>query len=140
MQGKVTEFQGEYRFLSNFWIDDNDYCVEYFYQVAKCKNPEEAAKIMIAATPGQAKRAGRRVEIRDDWDNIKLLVMYILVRIKFKNEPLRSWLLNTGNRELEEGNHWGDKFWGVDLDTGEGENHLGKILMRVRDELRTTSF
>ena len=42
----------------------------------------------------------------------------------------------TGNLVLEEGNGWHDTFWGVDLKTGEGENHLGRILMQVREELR----
>ena len=31
---------------------------------------------------------------------------------------------------------WGDTCWGVDLRTDNGDNHLGRILMQVRRELR----
>jgi predicted NAD-dependent protein-ADP-ribosyltransferase YbiA (DUF1768 family) len=58
-----------------------------------------------------------------------------LVRQKFSNPALATRLLKTGEAVLEEGNTWGDRFWGVDARTGEGENHLGLILMRVRKDL-----
>ena len=57
-------------------------------------------------------------------------------RKKYLQESLKSKLLSTGDCLLEEGNWWGDKFWGVDIKTREGENHLGKIIMQVREELR----
>ena len=44
----------------------------------------------------------------------------------------REKLLDTGNAELQEGNNWGDRYWGVDLKTGYGENRLGRIIMKVR--------
>ena len=60
-----------------------------------------------------------------------------IVRAKFtQNQDMKQQLLATGNLVLEEGNGWHDTFWGVDLKTGEGENHLGRILMQVREELR----
>jgi len=59
-----------------------------------------------------------------------------LVRIKFQNPEMREKLLATGDVEIEEGNTWGDTFWGVDLETGEGENRMGKILMKIRSELK----
>ena len=52
-----------------------------------------------------------------------------------QNEDLKQLLLATGDLVLEEGNTWHDTFWGVDARTREGENHLGRILMRVRGEL-----
>lgn len=72
--------------------------------------------------------------MRSNWDQIKLDVMYELVKQKFATDPLRMYLLRTGTREIQEGNYWGDTFWGTV--NGEGENHLGKILMRVREEIR----
>ena len=61
--------------------------------------------------------------------------MYEIVKAKFEqNEDLRKRLINTGDEELIEGNTWGDKIWGKVK--GEGQNNLGKILMRVRKELR----
>ena len=60
-----------------------------------------------------------------------------VVRAKFtQNKELRRLLLATGDAELREGNSWRDAFWGVDLTTGRGRDELGKILTRLRDELR----
>ena len=61
--------------------------------------------------------------------------MYEIVLAKFTQNPdLKKKLLATGDEHLEEGNTWGDTIWGT-VD-GVGENRLGKILMRVRDELK----
>lgn len=57
-----------------------------------------------------------------------------LIHQKFSQEPLRSQLLNTGEEELVEGNTWGDTYWGIC--NGKGQNNLGKILMKVRNQLR----
>jgi len=63
--------------------------------------------------------------------------MTTIVRNKFKAHPdLKKKLLETGTAKLIEGNTWHDTFWGVNINTGKGENHLGKILMQVRSELK----
>ena len=73
--------------------------------------------------------------MRSDWEDVKFDVMYDIVKAKFtQNEDLKRKLLDTEGYYLEEGNNWGDKIWGVV--NGVGENHLGKILMRVRNELK----
>ena len=60
--------------------------------------------------------------------------MYEICKIKFTTNPnLAKRLLDTGDEELIEGNDWNDIFWGVC--NGKGENNLGKILMRIRNEL-----
>ncbi len=135
----IDKFEGKYRFLSNFYPSKItvvfDYpTVEHAYQAAKCVLPIDRVNISHAATPGQAKRLGRKVLMLDNWDNIKLDVMKDLVYQKFSNDPLLSMLLDTGDAELIEGNTWGDVYWGVYQ--GMGENHLGKILMQVRKELK----
>lgn len=107
--------------------------VEHAYQAAKTTVPQERAKIARLATPGEAKRAGRRVTLRPDWDAIKLDVMRGLLLQKFTYPDLGRALLETKPAELIEGNSWHDTFWGVDLTTGRGENHLGKLLMEIRD-------
>ena len=108
---------------------------EHAYQAAKTLDEEERDQVRIAPTPGDAKRRGRRVTMRKDWDRIKRRVMFKLVMDKFtRNEPLKKKLLETGNDSLVEDNTWGDTYWGVY--NGKGKNHLGKILMRVRRELR----
>lgn len=138
---KVLEFQGEYRFLSNFWpaavvLDSFLYpSVEHAYQAAKTLNPEIRSKIRELPKPGDAKRFAKMLQLRPDWKQVKLSVMEDLVRQKFfMNQFCREKLLETGEAELIEGNTWNDTFWGVCR--GKGENHLGKILMKVRAELQ----
>jgi ribA/ribD-fused uncharacterized protein len=139
---KIGEFQGKYRFLSNFYpavvvFEGITYPhVEGAYQSAKTTDMSERRRIAAIADPAEAKRAGRALKYRPDWEQVKFDVMETCVRYKFTHHPeLREKLLATGNATLEEGNNWGDRIWGV-VD-GQGENRLGKILMKVRDELRT---
>lgn len=135
----ITRFRDDYRFLSNFWLvsitlDGVTYpSVEHAYQASKTLDKSQREK-MLSMTPGQAKRYGRKVSIRSNWEDIKIEVMQRLVEQKFSKDPLKSMLLRTGNEELKENNYWGDTFWGVCNEVG--ENHLGKILMKVREELK----
>jgi ribA/ribD-fused uncharacterized protein len=138
---KIAEFQGEYRFLSNFFPAEIVYegitypTVEHAYQSAKTLDMNERKRIAAIKTPGEAKTEGRKLKLRDDWDTAKFQVMEDCVRYKFTHhDDLREKLLATGDKLLEEGNTWGDRIWGVYQ--GQGENHLGKILMKIRDELR----
>lgn len=137
----IKEFHGEFRFLSNFWpaevvLNCRKFpTVEHAYQAAKCANVGDQQAIQMIAKPGAAKRFGRLVCCRLDWSRaMQLDVMEGLLRQKFSVEPLRSTLLATGDAELIEGNQWGDTFWGVS--GGVGENHLGRLLMEVREMLR----
>jgi len=133
----ISAFTGEYRFLSNFFIEPDWSHVEGEYQVLKCANPDDVAQFSNL-TPAQCKALGRRVDIRKDWEPIKLAVMYDLVLAKFREHPtLMAMLLNTKDQKLVEGNRWGDRYWGVC--GSQGENHLGKILMKVRDEVRVVA-
>lgn len=136
----IKEFQDDYRFLSNFHpsifdYEDKEYkTVEHAYQAYKTKDKVERALIANAETPGKAKRMGQLVELRPDWERIKLGLMKELVRAKFKqNRHLKIKLLNTKGYRLIEGNTWGDTFWGKCH--GEGKNHLGRLLMEIREEL-----
>ena len=80
-----------------------------------------------------AKRIGRKVSLRPDWEDVKIPIMLGLLITKFYDARLRAMLLETGDAELVEGNYWNDRFWGVDIRTGRGENHLGQLLMTVRN-------
>jgi ribA/ribD-fused uncharacterized protein len=137
----IREFEGAFRFLSNFWpaeveLDGVTYAsVEHAYQAAKVADPAVRAQIG-AMTPGAAKRFVRRFPLPHDWATALVPLMGRLVRDKFtRHAELAAQLCATGERPLEEGNRWGDSFWGVDLRTGQGDNRLGGILMRVRAEL-----
>lgn len=138
----ISTFSGKYRFLSNFWqlvqpIRDKYGIayptVEHAYQAMKTLDRAMREKIAQAMSPGQAKMLGRRVRLREDWDEVKLTLMYLLNSAKFSHEPLRSMLKETGDAMLIEGNTWRDTYWGVC--NGEGENNLGKILMKIRSEI-----
>jgi len=139
---KISEFQREHRFLSNFWLCSIVYkgttykSSEHAYQAAKCLSQIEAELIRNSQTPGEAKKKGRVVRIRSDWDKVKLEVMEEILEYKFAVPSLKTKLLATGNSFLQEGNYWNDEFWGVNLKNGRGENHLGKILMRIRMKLQ----
>jgi len=137
----ISSFSGHHRFLSNFFpceieLDGEIYVsLEHAFQARKTLDLAERAKVRAAKTPGDAKHLGRKVTLVENWEKIKLGVMETLVHQKFKRHPiLRGELLLTGDEELVEGNTWGDVFWGVCR--GKGENHLGKILMKIRSELR----
>lgn len=138
----IDKFDGKYAFLSNFYPCDvfsaEDMLVypsvEHAFQAAKVKDVETKRAFQVAPSPAAAKKLGKQVPLRDDWKNIKLDVMYNLVWSKFvNNSELRYKLLSTDDAELVEGNTWGDTFWGMCKSVG--DNHLGKILMNVRDEL-----
>lgn len=134
----VNKFRGPYRFLSNFWpspviLNGITYpTVEHAYQAAKTKSKRLRKEIAACDTPGQAKRAGRKIKLRPDWsDELRLSIMEDLLKKKFSDPILKSMLQDTAGRTLTEGNDWGDKFWGTV--NGVGENNLGKLLMSIRD-------
>jgi hypothetical protein len=135
----ISKFTDKYDFLSNFfehsitWEGITYPSVEHAYQAAKSKDVAEKTKIALLSTPGQAKRVGRAVQLRPDWEHVKIGIMLELVRLKFSDPILKKKLLDTGDEELVEGNFWHDFFWGVC--DGTGLNWLGKILMEVRGEL-----
>lgn len=132
----INEFKDGNYFLSNFYPVDVSFdgltfhSVEAAYQAAKLANVEDR-RPFTNMTPSEAKRAGRRVDLRHDWEQVKISVMRELLFSKFLGNPhTAQLLLETQNEELVEGNTWNDTFWGVC--NGYGENHLGKLLMEVR--------
>lgn len=137
----IDNFSGKYFFLSNFfyfpfiWNNKEWKTIEHAFQAAKTKNIFKQEEIRNAETPGEAKRLGRKLTLRNDWEKIKFNIMEELVLAKFLNEKLLNKLIKTGKEELIEGNNWNDKIWGmVKNEDGEyeGKNNLGKIIMKVR--------
>lgn len=137
----IESFRGANFFLSNFypviiWNAGIRYpTAEHAYQAAKTLDMEERRRIASLETPGQAKRAGRRVAMRHDWEQVKLSVMARIVHLKFTVPSLAEKLMATSPAKLVEGNTWGDRYWGVC--NGVGANHLGRILMKEREALFT---
>lgn len=135
----INSFSGKYYFLSNFYMADVEYGGlvysnnEAAFQAAKTLNLSER-KRFVSLAPNIAKRMGRGVDLRKDWEEVKYNVMLDVVRNKFLQNPdLADKLVATGREELVEGNTWGDRTWGKV--NGVGKNWLGEILMKVREEL-----
>lgn len=173
----ITEFKGEYRWLSNFsrvltnldeyTFDDIDtrllklfgfnpstsiedvtkktegtllggifLNVENAYQFMKCPTNSIWFDYCIKETPSKVKTASKLITIRKDWENVKLDIMRFLVIQKFICNPAYTYLLlSTGDEDIIEGNYWNDTYWGKCFKTQQGENHLGKIIMEVREKL-----
>lgn len=135
---KVTHFRGHYYFLSNFYpapVTYNGVTYENNEAAFQAQKQPERAKEFASLPPNEAKRLGRRVKLRPDWESVKQDIMRGVVQAKFTQNPsLREKLIQTGERDLIEGNNWGDTYWGVCY--GKGRNELGKILVKIRSEIQ----
>lgn len=141
----IREFKGEFAWASNFWparviFDGERYpSVEHAYQAAKTMNYQVRELIRTAPTAGEAKRLGRAIQVdgwfQPNWSVVKVEFMRDFIHQKFMDETLRRLLVATGDEPLQEGNTWGDEFWGVNLKTGKGLNMLGAILMIERAQI-----
>ena len=140
----IDSFRGEYGFLSNFHKCRVEFegmvypSVEQAFQAAKNPDPKYRSLIAAAGSPVTAKRMGKKTQLRHDWEEVKEGIMLELLKSKFSDPALREKLLATGEAELIEGNNHWDRFWGVCK--GEGQNKLGKLLMRVREELNDENY
>lgn len=143
----ISNFRGKYYFLSNFYSAPIFYDGLSFlnneaaFQSCKCANGMKR-KDFCMLPPNEAKALGRKVGLRYDWEQVKDGIMLKVVRAKFKQNPdLANRLLATGKARLIEGNDWGDNYWGISPYSNDNpempwNNHLGKILMMVREELK----
>ena len=137
----IKEFQGNYRWLSNFApvnikLAGRSYAsVEHAYMSAKsdavwwkryCSD--------INTTAGQVKRKSRDIKLKENWKDIKVDIMRECLVQKFNTISYKTWLEQTGDLYIQEGNTWGDTFWGVCLKTGKGSNYLGELIMEIRKE------
>jgi ribA/ribD-fused uncharacterized protein len=133
----IKSFEGKFRCFSNFYLRQAPYkgsvykSKEHAYQCQKATNEKDFLSIFNAPSPYKAKRKAKKIKTRPDWKNVNIKIMHEIVLEFFQYyQDCREILLSTGNEELQEGNTWGDRFFGM-VD-GEGENWLGKILMDVR--------
>ena len=142
----ISDFDKEWAFLSNFYQSEIEFegitypTNEHFFQAMKTLDIDERRAIANCRTPSQAKRMGRRVALRPDWEDIKESVMLEGLCLKFADEQLADWLLETGDEELVEGTTWHDNEWGncscPKCAHIEGKNKLGRLLMQVRDMIK----
>lgn len=139
MNNKITEFKGDYYFLSNFYPHKLTLYGKTYQNAEAAFHAQKTFDLSVKSQfqnlpPNEAKRLGRQIKLREDWEEIKVEVMEHVIRAKFSEPDLQDMLLDTGDAILIEGNTWGDKFWGVC--DGNGLNMLGKTIMKVRNELK----
>ncbi|MBR0278952.1 MAG: NADAR family protein [Synergistaceae bacterium] len=136
----IARFREEYEFLSNFYevpvtFEGLTYgSSEAAFQAQKSSDPSEREKF-TALRPNDSKKAGREIQLRPDWEEVKVSVMEGILRAKFTQNPdLMEKLSATNQALLVEGNNWKDTFWGFDVNLGYGGNMLGQLLMKIRAE------
>jgi ribA/ribD-fused uncharacterized protein len=148
MPDTITSFSGDYAWLSNFFPLRPEHriafaglewsTVEHAYQASKTIIRGEQILINRCHWPGSAKRIGRTVTLRSDWDSVKVAMMEDFLSQKFEDPELTRKLLATGDAKLVEGNLWHDNFWGsctCPRCANHGQNWLGILLMELRDLL-----
>ena len=141
----IDFFDGKYAFLSNFYESPFEFegieypTNEHFFQAMKTNDISKRIAIAAAETPGKAKRMGRQVALRADWEYVKEDIMMQGLRLKFQNPALKELLKETGKAHLVEGNTWHDCTWGAcscpECADKKKHNKLGKLLMQLREEL-----
>jgi ribA/ribD-fused uncharacterized protein len=137
----ISEFFGENRFLSNFYPAEFVWdgivwpSSEHAYQAAKMLDRNKRIEFSKLRTPSEAKKLGKHIELREDWNEVRYDLMYEIVLEKFRQNPhLKAKLIATGDARLEEGNNWNDRTWGIcPPGSNMGLNWLGEILMSIRD-------
>lgn len=152
----IDKFEGRYSFLSNFYHCEIYYqgivypSVEHYYVALKCNNDQMIDGVYYTRgdfreliskikTAGKAKKMGRTLSLRKDWEDVKLKVMEYGLRQKYNHPELKEQLLSTGDNELVEGNWWHDNVFGSCTCArcgNKGANHLGRLLMTIREEIK----
>lgn len=149
----IFEYNGEFKWLSNFDIFQNeeDYIVDVFgikypsvehaYQANKFNSPDLREIISNHPSIGLKKTVRAMLEANPLHTNKlfhrdKAYIMSDLLAHKFVIPHYKNLLLSTGDKPLIEGNRWNDKFWGVCLKTFKGRNLLAEMHMNIRKDLQ----
>lgn len=137
----------EFACFSNFYpskitIDGTEWLtVEHYFQAMKSTSESDRENVRVASTPGQAKKLGRSLPLREDWEQVKTEIMLKGLRAKFKqHHPFRETLLKSGDRLIYEDSPY-DRVWGTGVlkSVGKGQNLLGQALMKVRAEFKQSN-
>lgn len=145
----IDKFYGNNLWLSNFQVCKIQYqgyiywSTQAAYQAQKFKGTtiqmDRLKKVFTKIEPNEAKLLGSIIPLREDWEEVRLDIMKELLEIKFNQQPYKTMLIKTGDQELVQGNYWHDTFFGkcgCPQHNGQGQNHLGNIIMQIREELQ----
>ena len=120
-------------------LDDEEWpTTEHYFQAQKFIGTPYFKYIRTLQTPRDAFSLSRQPQVsqwlRGDWEQVKQNIMYKALLAKFsQHSKLRAMLLGTGEKKIIEHTS-NDSYWG-DGGNGTGQNHLGRLLMKVRSEL-----
>lgn len=115
---------------------------EHYYQAQKSMSHFERARIAKLDTPGQAKRSGKKMQMRPDWERVKWIVMMRAQLWRVETDLEFAEKLLTNDLVIIERNTWHDNYWGIcicDKCPKSGKNMLGKILMNIRSCIMESS-
>ena len=136
----INQFKGEYDFLGNrypcriLWEGLEYRSAEAAFQASKCQDDKERMVYACCSTD-KAVLKGKEQTLYPGWEETKVSIMLSILRAKFEQNPtLMQKLADTGNRVLLNGNNKQETFWGIDLYSWIGENHLGRIIINIRDK------
>lgn len=140
----MASFRGEKYFLSNMYpcpvtikIKGELITFKSSESVFQALRSPDRLKEFIPLNGFEAKKHAKSCARRADWFDVSLDVMMYALRCKFTQNPDLAAKLMALEGDIVEVNEWHDTFWGVC--NGVGENHLGKLLMQLRDELRAAA-
>ncbi len=143
---RIRHFTGQYKFLSNFYMisirfGKHTYATaEHLFQFLKTKPGSHwESAVRLSRSPAMAKKMGQQCELQTGWDDMRIGMMAMVLRLKFQDKHLAKRLKETGTAKLIEGNVWHDNFWGdctcKSCRDVTGRNLLGILLMRLRGDL-----
>ena len=148
MENKEKEpigfYEREYYVFSNFsafvimWKGNFCLTSEHAYHTEKFEDEDlkEAIRKTMSAHDSQKLSHEHRDRYRKDWNEVKLGIMKEILREKVRQHPyILKKLIESGDRELIE-DSWRDDFWGWGPNK-DGANHLGKLWMEVREEVKS---
>ena len=140
MSHRICKFEKEFFFLSNYYNAPVEFAGityknnEAAFQASKSLDYSVRMEFSDLSS-SEAKKKGREINLRKDWESVKVQIMKDLIHAKFEqNLDLQKKLIQTGDAYLEEGNDWGDRIWGTV--EGNGANLLGHILMEEREVIK----
>lgn len=141
---KIPYYENSYFALNNFSAHTIKYngifypTAEHAFHGAKFDDEKIKEEIRNTTSPLEAFELGKKYKLlrKTNWNEIKVNILYEILKEKVKqHEEVKKVLLSTNEEEIVEDNP-NDDFWGNGKD-GSGQNQTGKILMKIRVELKS---
>lgn len=137
---EIAYFDGKYEFLSPAYPATFQWHgimwpnAETAFQAASCRD-ESRMEEFVGLSAQKARNRAAKIGLKEGWDSMQVTAMEEIQHAKFEQNPeLLQKLKATGNAVLVYGGK-ANTFWGKNLYMDKGENHLGQILMKIREQM-----